>query len=232
MDKPKIAVVIPWRPQPRRLQPFEYVLDWYATNLPDAEIIVVDSDTENWNGSRARNLGMKKAEEYGADIVIMNDADTVPGILPLLQAIDACEDGRMHNPYTEYHSIPYGDSLNFFNGLGSRELRLWATVIYPFACWGVVVFKPEVWWQLGGMDERISGWGFEDTAMLYAHAILFGTEFIKHDGLMFSFDHEPMGDGTLRAISKNIDYFKEEYLTRKSPDAILEYVKGNILNPL
>lgn len=229
----KIAVVIPWRPQPTRLKAFEFVVEWYKKYLPSAEIILCDSDTEDWNPARARNIGMKKAEEYGAEVVIMNDADTVPSVIPLAKAISGCqEDGLMHNPYTEYRMISYENSMKFFDGIGARELRFLDSFMFTSdVWWGIVVFKPDVWWKLGGMDERLSGWGYEDTAMAYTHAVVFDKTFVKHDGLMISFDHVEQGGEQNRNFD-NGDYYKQNYLTRSTPDDILEYVKGNILNPL
>jgi hypothetical protein len=232
MDELKIAVVIPWRPQPRRMLAYEYVTAWYKKYLPSAEIIACDSDTEDWNGSRARNIGVKKAQEYGADIVIMNDADTVPSVLPLAKSITAAlSDGLMHNPYTDYNMISYEDSMTFFNGEGPTDPRFLPSFIFPETWWGVVVFKPEVWWILGGMDERFHGWGYEDTAMAYTHAIVFDKNFVKHDGQMFSFEHEPAGQPNHRNHD-NLDYYRNEYLSRRTPEELLDYVKGNVVKTL
>lgn len=227
----KIAVVIPWRPQPRRIDAFNYVIKWYEKYLPSAELIIIDSDTEKFNLSRARNLGMKEAEKIGANVVIMNDADTVPSVAPLAEAIKAVDDGLMHNPYTIYRFIPYEDSVKFFNGIGPQDIKLVPAIIFPETWWGVVVFRPEVWWKIGGSDERIIGWGYEDTAMAYTHSIVFGKDFVKHDGVMYAFDHETSRENTHRN-DNNLGYYNSEYLSRRTPDELLEYVKGNVINPL
>ena len=80
------TVLVPWRPQPSRLEAFDALRGWYAQNLPDAVIVPVDSDDELFNLSRCRNLGIRSIEDDG-EVVVINDADTVPELAPLLLSL-------------------------------------------------------------------------------------------------------------------------------------------------
>src|SRR6478752_7980049 len=81
-----VTVVIPWRPQPSRLDAFDRVLAWYEGHLPDVSVRTVDSGDEAFNAARCRNLAVAAVDED--DVVVLNDADTLPEREPLLRAID------------------------------------------------------------------------------------------------------------------------------------------------
>lgn len=157
MDQSKIYVVIPWREQPSRTRPFKEVMAWFEDNLPDANIITVDSPYEFWSMSAVRNIGVRFAEERGADIVIINDADTIPELPTLLEAIEAAmNDDFIHNPYDMAKF--YGEEATekyFLKGISLDKLPFMP--MYPNG--GAYVFKPSSWWLLGGNDEKFRKWG-------------------------------------------------------------------------
>jgi hypothetical protein len=101
MDKPKIYVVIPWKHQDSRLRAYEMVKDWYAKNLPEATVVSLTYSEIDWLPSHTRNLGVRFAQGNGADIVILNDADTIPeGTDTLRKTIEAAmSDNFIHNPF-------------------------------------------------------------------------------------------------------------------------------------
>lgn len=79
------------------------VVDWYVQNLGDVDIRTVDSTDEVFNLARCRNLGVDSIEDVG-EVVVINDADTIPQLDPLLAAIAAAAtSGLVHLPYTRYH---------------------------------------------------------------------------------------------------------------------------------
>ena len=140
----KIGLVIPWRPTPTRLRPLQAVLEWYETNLPDIEIIYADKPGEFWSAAGSRNLGVRKAQEAGCDIVILNDADTLPELSSLLEAIDAAQsDGMIHNPYRICKYFDMRMSELFYADMNPEILK---HTLYTEANGGVWVCTPQAWW--------------------------------------------------------------------------------------
>lgn len=180
-----VTVILPWRPQPSREPAFESVVAWYRQNLPDATIRAVDSEDEIFNLARCRNLGISAVAN--GEVAIINDADTIPELAPLLEAIAAAaSSGVVHLPYTAYHWLGLSGTEQYRAGIRA------ATCDYELvlgACSGVYVTTPEAWWSHGGQDERFRGWGFEDAAWYLAHETLLGEPPRRHSGRVFALTH-------------------------------------------
>ncbi|GAA4264433.1 hypothetical protein [Frondihabitans peucedani] len=183
-----VTVVLPWRPQPSRVEAFEAVSSWYRENLPEARVVTVDSDDEVFNLARCRNLGVAGVEAAGDDVVVIGDADTLPQPAPLREALEAClTSGRVHLPYTEYHWLGRSGTAAFRDGTPLEECDF---ELVRGACSGVYVTTPATWWSHGGQDERFRGWGFEDAAWYVAHETLLGEVPRRHEGAVFALHHE------------------------------------------
>jgi len=163
-----VAVAVPWRDRgdPTRRGHHDRVHAWFADALPGAEVFDVDAPGEKWSLAAARNAGVRLAH---TDVVVVCDADNVPEHGVLLDAVDACQDdGLVHLPYTLFR-----------NG----------TFVWDGSWGGCYVCTPEAWWLAGGQDERFTGWGCEDHAMIYAHSTLLGHRLVRHDGVLTHFPH-------------------------------------------
>ena len=182
----KIALIIPWREQASRRYAQKLVLDWYEENLPDADLILADNGVEPFCLSGSRNMGVRRASRY--DVCVINDADTIPEITPLMESIEDCtQTHTVHLPYTEYRSLGIAGTQGYLRGtplIDCDSLRV------PGACSGVYVTTPETWWMHGGQDEEFRGWGFEDSAWFYAHTTLIGEAPTYHEGIVYAFHHE------------------------------------------
>jgi len=182
-----VTVIIPWRPQPSRLAAFEATSEWYRANLPGAEIRTVDSGDVPFNLARCRNVGMDAVADPD-EVVIIGDADTIPSIAPLLEAVAAARDsGLVHLPYTRYQWLGAVGTAAFFDGAPLESVE--ATLVVG-ACSGVYVTTPRTWASHGGQDERFRGWGFEDSAWFAAHTTLLGSQPQRHDGNVYALHHE------------------------------------------
>lgn len=183
-----VSVIIPWRPQPSRLPAFEAVVDWYRTTLPGVDIVTVDSGEDAFNLSRCRNLGVAAIGDE-SQVVIINDADTIPERGALLEAIAAAStSGLVHLPYTEYRWLGGTGTAQFVAGVPLEHCEF---ELVDGACSGVYVTTPASWLSHGGQDERFRGWGFEDAAWHLAHEALLGEVPRRHVGTVFALHHEP-----------------------------------------
>lgn len=205
----RVLVAIPWRPQPSRMDAHEATVARYRELLPGAEIVDVDTNHEPFCLAACRNEGVRLAEESGADVVVLGDADTLPEREPLLAAIEgAAASGLVHLPYTSYRSL---------RSRGTREYRLGKPLrrcdhfTVPGACSGVYVAAPATWRACGGQDERFRGWGMEDVAWLVAHRALLGGEPVRHEGFVYSLTHEsarkdgPQYDANVALLGRYIE---------------------------
>lgn len=182
-----IAVIIPWRAKPDRQYAFNIVKSWYKDNLPDARLFFSDDGKKDFCLSGCRNVGVKDAEKFGADVVIINDADTIPEINPLMDAVlTAKNDNYVHLPYTEYRALGLLGTREFKRGV---QLKDCGAFIVHGAVSGVYVCSPQTWWSHYGQDERFRGWGFEDAAWYTAHTVILGQEPVRHEGKLYALNH-------------------------------------------
>ena len=223
----KIGLVIPWREQPHRIHLLKVLQNWYQTNLPNIDIFYADKPGEFWSSSGSRNLGVKKAQEAQCDVIIINDADTIPEIKPLLEAIKACkQDNMVHNPYSHCKVFSEEETTRYFNG---AELnKIYCQTISTLSNGGIYVTTPEAWWSVGGQDEKFIQWGYEDTAFELAHQIIKGVPLIKHEGYIYSLYHKQQfhDNGYVENHFKNKEVYLK-YRNIKSIEELLELIKSN-----
>lgn len=183
-----VLVGIPWRAQPHRVYAHDLTVQRYEDLLPDATIVDVDTDHEPFCLAGCRNKAVRIADDRGADIVVLADADTLPEAKPLREAIDQARYSRfVHLPYTEYRSLRADGTKHHRQGVALEDC---AHMVVGGACSGVYVTTPKTWWSHGGQDERFRGWAPEDAAWMSAHKTLLGAEPVRHDGRVYALHHE------------------------------------------
>jgi len=216
-------VLIPWRPQPSRLAAIDAVVDWYVQNFGDVDIRTIDSDDELFNLARCRNLGIDSIEDAG-EVVVINDADTIPQLEPLLEAIAAAAtSGLVHLPYTRYHWLGTHGTAQFTAGTALDECDY---ELVNGACSGVYVTTPQSWWSHGGQDERFRGWGFEDAAWYVAHETLLHEVPRRHAGVVYALHHAAQArEG--EQYDANAALMEQYHEARSSRDAMRQLVEAD-----
>lgn len=179
------VVYLPWRPALSRIDAFDRVRDWYARMLPEFTLETIDSGDVPFNLARCRNLAVAQSEPD--DVIVLNDADTLPEPWPLREAVEAAKSsGRVHLPYTAYHWFGAEGSAQFAAGIPPEEC---AFELVVGACSGVYVTTRRTWEAHGGQDERFQGWGFEDAAWYIAHSTMLGESPRRHEGRVYALHH-------------------------------------------
>ena len=181
-----LTVVIPWREQPTRIAALDTVRHWYAREIQDVRFVLVDSHDDVFNLSQARNIGVATATDPD-DVIVINDADTIPQREPLFRAIaDAATSDLVHLPYTEYRWLGASGTAQYTAG---EKLDDCDFELVRGACSGVYVTTPRTWASHGAQDERFRGWGFEDAAWYLAHSTLLGDAPRRTEGRVYALHH-------------------------------------------
>lgn len=179
----KIVVTVPWRASPGRERWLEVVRKHYAVHFPEATLITEDSDpSKPFNRSQARNNCVIAAKKRNADVVIINDADTLARSTALREAVNgAYADGRLHLPFT---------TVQVYSGYSAEAFA--ANPAFPVAggfesTGGIYVCRPDAWERFTGADENFRGWGGEDDAIYAAATVTCGV--VRHIGVGISLGH-------------------------------------------
>jgi hypothetical protein len=190
-----VALVIPWRGGDRhREKSFDLVKQRMYAMLADDDctVMAVDSGHERFHRGATRNLGVRLALEAGLDVAVVCDADTLPEYVPLISAVrGAAEDGLLHLPYTRYRALTERGSRRYMRGADPG--RCPTELDWEYSTGGVFVIQPRRWFDAGGMDERFTGWGFEDTSFRTAADALLGPT-IRHPGTIVHLWHPSTQD--------------------------------------
>lgn len=177
----RTVVAMPWRHQPAREAAHGLVREWFAEHLPFAPVIEVDTTHHPYNLAAVRNEGVRRAEQIGAHVVVLVDADAViadPDVLH--ECIDSCRDGQVHMPFTEQRYLTQEETLTVLAG-GAAPLEGGQGNGACYVC------TPLAYWMAGGSDERFSGWGGDDDQFVAAASTLVGLE--RHRGVLWSLWH-------------------------------------------
>lgn len=163
-----VSVLIPWRGgDPQRERVFDYVLaQWTAY---DVQVCVGEDDHgAPFNCSRAQNRAFKQAER---NHLVMIGADTLPPNVAFIWERFRHHDEDWFPIFSEtaYYSEESTDRI--LSGIHPADEPYSYTL--PF-CTGPVAVRRDAYVATGGMDERFSGWGYEDAAFRQTLAGLFG----------------------------------------------------------
>lgn len=167
-QSPKFSILIPFRTDGgSREQIFQWLLAYYRTCLPDAEIITCDDGGgEAINRSRMRN---NCAAQATTGILLFLDADTLVDAQYIYQGVQAIRDGApmvqyqnlywLHEYRTE--SILREDPTAGFPAIDHAVDTEHFCADFPGLMFGMTRATYDL---VGGFDDRMTGWGEEDPA--------------------------------------------------------------------
>ena len=231
-----------------RLSALYFVLK-QLSQLSDAEIILIEQDVsasvepeklpENcayrfvyndgpFNRSWAINMAAKIAT---GEILIVHDADMFLGIHELEDSIAQIHEGiEAVNPYDTLIDLNVDESAKLLSG--SKQLDISRTNedldrqhirhVLPF-CGGIYIITRELYFAVGGMDERFQGWGAEDNAM--EMRIEASSRKIRTDASNIAF-HIWHGDPKIRSDPSNPSYVRNTALISAYYENGPNYIKS------
>lgn len=158
----------------------------------------------DFNRAQARNIGVRWASQTKCDVIVICDADSYTERTPLREAIEeAYEDKKVHFPFTMVHQL-------------DRVGRVTHAYRSSGGCW---VTRPDVWQELGGMDER-GGWSVDDRSFLEVMKT-FGAGPVHHPGFLTCLWHATGG----RKATPESTTIIGDYLVRSgNPEKMRRYI--------
>jgi hypothetical protein len=186
-----VTVCMPWRPTDDRLSAHDRIRrfwDHFGFNVVEA-----DSDpAQPFHRAQARNRAI---EQSPTDTVIFSDADTLPDIGVVYDALDLLDTdgGGVVYPHNWYRHIPA-------EYVWKMDLMLAPPVDreYRNSDGGVFLTTKQTYWDVGGMDEKLKPvWGYEDSCFSVAARTL--STVTRLVGVMISFNHYVEGNRNINA---------------------------------
>lgn len=178
----KVAVCVPWRPGPGRHSIHDRCIQfWTDHGFP---VIEADSDPDQlFRCNQARNNAVRHAE---ADVVIIADADIIPGRVEQVWAAVhyAADTGLLVWPHTVERHVPCELAAAPLEVLKTTEFKEW----YPMqrGC-SLIVISCDAYWGIGGFDEQFTPgvFGWDDMSFTFAAETLLGTARVEGDAFTF-----------------------------------------------
>ena len=158
--KTEPLVIIPFAgDDPLRLHNLQVVIDFYEDNFPDWPHYLAQSALP-FNRAHAINHTIQTYSHW--DVIVLNDGDTLCTPEQVQAAVDlATAEPVFVFAYTLY--LRLGQKV-------TAECGNWTDVLSAPAEWGMInagsqgcsAVRRSVYLELGGLDERFDGWGYED----------------------------------------------------------------------
>ncbi|AXQ64478.1 galactosyl transferase [Gordonia phage Neville] len=206
-------ICIPWRAQPDRIPAHERVIDFWKHHRFNP--IEGDSDGRRkaFSICEARNRAVRQSK---ADVVVLSDADTIPDIARVLEAIESVGSDEVIYPFTYYRHIPgeYVNSSDLHAAPIDKE--------YRGSVGGTMVIRRDTYWAWGGMDERFEPrWGYDDSAFQLVAKTL--GKVTRMPGVIYSFNHAADRDMSVENPNRwRFDLYK---LCVNKPQLMRELIK-------
>lgn len=226
-----VSVIVPYRPgDEHRERLWDWCRAWWATWFPDYQVIVADTDHDDFNRGAARNRAARHAT---GEILIVADADTIAHPPAIAAGVAAVEDNQA--PWV----IPYEQEryYNLSESATRRRLQFppdaacpigepwdeddWEHKITSWA--GCLIVRREAYWYAGGYPE-FRTWGYEDDCFRAALDQLTGTHH-RMDGFALHLWHPVTEDQRFGndEIERN-RYIARQYRRARSRQVMLQRI--------
>jgi len=155
------TICIPWRTDHGwRETLFDWVLPaWQST--PFTVVVGQDDEGGPFNISRALNRARAQAPDTETVLVVAS-ADHIPHVPATIEAVGAALTHGWAPVFTATAVISRNATRALLAG-DHIDVDQSITAEVPF-CTALLAVRTDVWDEIGGWDERFSGWGCDDTA--------------------------------------------------------------------
>lgn len=213
MLKTDITVCIPWRATSDRTPAYHRVNQHWCDMGFNLRVASDSLGRQPFNLSQARNRAVLKAK---TEFVLLADADTVLERSAIEHAMDVID--PQHDVvwlFNEYRLLPanaaYVKTLDTVHPLQ----------VYHGSWSPNILLRRELYWQLGGFDERFKGWGYEDSAFRIVAGGL--ADAYRVSGVAYAFDHD--GHRDMSKVNPNRNRYRLYQHCAGDPELLRQVIR-------
>lgn len=180
----RISIIIPFESiDPDRLRIFEWVLAYWHSHMPEAEIIVAGNKEVPFHKTLAVNEGVSRS---CGDILVIMDGDCYMSAKTIKELAENIRQARKENrklwyvPYRRFYRLTKQASAHLLRSSPECPLSISDPPPHDWVehretsssghWWGALIqiMPREAFIEAGGMDIRFQGWGGEDVSFMHA----------------------------------------------------------------
>jgi hypothetical protein len=188
----KVSIIIPFQSDyGPRAKAFEWIQQYYARVMPEAEICLGLISDKEVNKAKAVNLAVKKATR---DVFVIADADVVYDPNLIMEAIKVLKKGGFVVPFTAVYNIEKQGTDRLLKTKPKWPIDVKSgecyksNWVYEGFAGKLFVISRENFEAVGGFDERFIGWGGEDDAFSHAARTMCG-KLVNIEGKVYHLWH-------------------------------------------
>jgi GT2 family glycosyltransferase len=201
---------------------FEWVKKRISILYPLAEKIVCDYRVEPFSRGRAINTGAKKATR---DILVLLDADIIFDENVINNAIKLLENSSWVIPFTQYCTITAPDSERILKQKPDVILETtkpFKACVFNHTLGAINIIRRADFLKIGGFDERLLGWGFDDNVFAHKADVLLGKH-TRLEGNIYHLYHSANRNWNDELTKKNKAIW-EEIKEINNKEILLQYL--------
>lgn len=160
MPRPSVSILVPWRTDHgQRERVWDRIRPLWQDSPFELCVGIPDEDGP-FNCSQALN---RAASVATGDVFVTMGADHWPDIDAVVKAVSLTSYATWTPVYGAVDYLSQADTDAVIDGADPRSFRPEKS---DPCCQGITAISRQSWQDIGGMDERYRGWGYEDTALL------------------------------------------------------------------
>ncbi|HVM07201.1 MAG TPA: glycosyltransferase [Acidimicrobiales bacterium] len=177
---------------------WEFARSWWANDFPDWAIVEGHHEIGPFNRSKALNDAARSAGDW--DVAVLIDADVLAHRDTVRTAVDvAAATNRMVLAYHERIHLSQRGTERVLAGFdGNWKQSGMVHRVFLDSCSSAVVVSRKLWDDVGGFDEKFSGWGWEDVAFRIACETISGHPMVQLAAPLFHLHHRVSSENNTR----------------------------------
>jgi N-terminal domain of galactosyltransferase len=163
------TIIIPFHSKdPYRQKAYEYVLNYYKRQFPEAKIITASGGGELYSKSKAINRAVLKSNTHYLAII---DGDIICPKEQIMSGLRLLDHSPLVIPYTDVIDLTKQASQKLYTGSDMLESSVKRygkkrSSKNSMPVGGINLIKRSCFLKVKGFDERFIGWGGEDDAFV------------------------------------------------------------------
>jgi predicted glycosyltransferase involved in capsule biosynthesis len=224
-----ISFIIPYKEEPIREVLFYYVINRIKMLFPKSEIVIGRYDKEPFSRGKAINNGVKKSKN---EILFICDADFVFEKSLVTKSVELLNEAPWVIPFGYAYNLDFKSTEKILeSGFNTniKDLELKGEKNEHMGLGSMTVIKRKDFDLIGGFDENLVGWGFEDNVFTHIANTILGIYKRVNAPILHLWHPYSPNYRNEDIIQKNYKYFLK-VLQKRKKDEMLEFIKRRDTN--